>query len=459
MHLVVIGLNHTTAPVEIREKLAVPEAECGAFASRVARCEGVREAVALSTCNRTEIYAWTTSERAPSPCPLPQGEGVRDGFPPPLEGGGRGRGYLADDDILDAISDFCGVPSSSFEPYLYSRAGHKAIEHLFRVSSGLDSMVIGEAQVLGQVRNAYAAAAAAGATGPVLNPLFQQAAAVGKRARTETDIGRGAFSVGYTAVQLARSIFDPLNGRTVLIVGAGKMGELAATHLSSAGVTSVLVANRTHSRAEDLAARFEGQAVAFDELPEALRRSDIVITSTGAEEPIVTRAMVSSAMQARRGRPMFLIDVAVPRDVEAGAGDLDNVFLYDIDDLQAVVERHAGERRAEISKVDRIIEEEVGKAMEWFRTLDAVPVIAAMRDKFEEIRKSEVERLRARLPKLSDDEIEAVHQTTRSIVNRICHEPMIRIKEYAAEDDPSGRLETICEVFGICPPEDGGPDA
>lgn len=428
MHLVVIGLNHTTAPVDIRELLSIPEDDPGSFLGLLGRSDRVREAVVLSTCNRTEVYAYTISR--------------------------------ADDEIvLDAVAEYCKLPRNAFEPHIYSLAGHKAIEHLFRVASGIDSMVLGEAQVLGQVKTAYSSASEAGATGSVLNTLFQQAITVGKRARTETEIGRGAFSVGYAAVQLARSIFDPLKGRTVLIVGAGKMGELAATHLSSAGVSSVLVANRTYERGVALADRFGGSALRFEEVPSALHASDIVITSTGAGKPIISREIVSRAMHLRRGRPVFFIDVAVPRDVESTVGDLDNVFLYNIDDLQAVVAADAGERAAEIAKVESIVGEEVEEFMEWFRTLDAVPVITALREKLEEIRLGEIERLRGRLPDLSEEELEAIHQTTRSIVNKICHEPMIRIKEYAAEDDSSTRLATICEVFGICPDDekDGGP--
>ena len=426
MHLVVIGLNHTTAPVDIRERLAVPEGEPLAFLSLLRKIDRIREAVVLSTCNRTEVYAYTLSR-------------ADDGI------------------ILEAISQHSGLPRSAFEPHLYSLAGHKAIEHLFRVASGCDSMILGEAQILGQVKSAYASASGAAATGSVLNALFQQAITVGKRARTETDIGRGAFSIGYAAVLLARSIFDPLEGRKVLIVGAGKMGELTATHLSSAGVSSVLVANRTFERGVDLAERFGGRALRFEEVPAALQTSDIVITATGADKPFITRELVSHAMLQRRGRPVFFIDVAVPRDVEAGVGGLDNVFLYNIDDLQAVVADGAESRRSEIAKVDLIVAEEVEKFMEWFRTRDAVPVITALRDKFEEIRREEIEKLRAKLPGLSDEEIDAVNQATRSIVNKICHQPMIQIREYAAGEDSSSQLGTICEVFGICPAdtEDG----
>jgi len=441
-----------TAPVELRERLCMPESDPKSFLDRLRHSGRVQEAVVLSTCNRTEVYAWTavwSAEAESAELPLSDEEQSKAEAPQtPLPHSIR----KADHDIIQAIADHRDLLRESFEPHLYSLAGHKAVEHLFRVASGVDSMILGEAQVLGQVKSAYAAASEAGATGPVLNTLFQRAIAVGKRARTETDIGRGAFSVGYAAVQLARSIFDPLKGRTVLIVGAGKMGELTATHLSSAGVTSVLVANRTYERAVDLAQRFGGSALRFEEMPAALGRSDIIITSTGAGKPIITREMVSQAMHVRRGRPVFFIDVAVPRDVEPEVGALDDVFLYNIDDLEAVIAADAEERDAEIAKVEAIVREEVEKSMEWFRTLDAVPVITALREKFEEIRQSELEKLRARLPNLSEEELDAVNQTTRSIVNKICHQPMIRIKEYAA-DDASTRLDTICDAFGICPGE------
>ena len=422
MHLVVIGLNHKTAPVEIREKLSVsadalPDALAGLKA-----LGPISECLILSTCNRTEVYAYTSSR--------------------------------ADDELIVTwIGEFFGVPLEEFQLHLYSHAGHKAVEHLFQVASGIDSMVVGEAQILGQVKEAYAAASGQGVSGPVLNNLFQQAITVGKRARTETDIGRGAFSVGSVAVQLAGSIFDELNGRKVLIVGAGKMGELTTTHMVSSGASMVLVANRTYDRAVSLASQFNGRPVKFEELPTALATADIVITSTGARAPIITRGMVSSAMHARRGRPVFFIDIAVPRDIEPGVGDLDNVFVYNIDDLQAAVETDAAGRHAEVAKVDTIVQQEVEEFMRWFRTLDAVPIITALREKFEEIRAAELEKLKSRIPDLTDEEIEAINATTRSIVNKICHQPMIQIKEYATGSDSGSRLDTICEVFGICPVE------
>jgi len=422
VHLVVIGLNHKTAPVELRERLSIDASRLEEALGALVSIAAVSECVILSTCNRTEVYACTRTR--------------------------------ADDaQIVDWIGAFCGVPVDAYERHLYSWAGHKAAEHLFRVAAGIDSMVIGEAQILGQVKAAYAAAKRAHSTGSVLNSLFHHAVSVGKRVRSETAIGRGAFSVGSVAVQLAESIFEGLQGRTILVVGAGKTAELALTHLTCAGAGRVLVANRTKQKAEALAAEYSGLAVAFQDIPTALGEADIVITSTGSTEPIITRRMMAQAMSARRGRPVFLIDIAVPRDVEASVGELDSVFLYNIDDLRAVLERDTHIRRTEIEHAEAVIAQELQRFMVRYRALDAVPVITAMRDKFEEIRRAELEKLRSKLGDVSAEQFEAIEAATRSIVNKICHHPMIRIKDYAASPDPPVSLEQICELFGICPGE------
>ena len=425
MHLLVIGLNHKTAPVELREKLSIDDARLpDVLASMQARGQ-MSECLILSTCNRTEVYAYTAART--------------DG-----------------DSIVDWLGELCGVSVADLASHVYSQAGHKAAEHLFRVAAGIDSMVVGEAQILGQVKNAYSAAVGIGSTGPVLNALFQQAIVVGKRARTETEIGRGSFSVGSVAVQLAKSIFDDMKGRAVLIVGAGEMAELTITHLISSGTTTLLVTNRTYEKAVRLADQFDGKAVKFEELPRALESADVVITSTGAPDPVITRAGVASAMRARRGRPVFFIDIAVPRDVEQGVGDIDNVFVYDIDDLESAIEADTAGRRAEIAKVGALISDELDLFMTRFRTFDAVPVISAMRDKFEEIRLAEVERLVSRLRHLSAEDMEIINTTTRSIVNKICHQPMIQVKEYANGENAPAKLDMICELFGICPVDNEG---
>lgn len=422
MHLTLIGLNHRTAPVELREKLSISGEQVPEALSALRACERVSECLVLSTCNRTEVYACTPTR--------------------------------ADDELIVSwMGECCRVDPTDFRPHLYSHAGHKAAEHLFRVAAGIDSMVVGEAQILGQVKDAYDLARSCGSTGSVLNSLFQQAITAGKRARTETEIGRGAFSVGSVAVQIARSIFDDLKGRTVLVVGAGEMAELTITHLVSSGASNVVVANRTYERAADLARRFCGRAVEFEDLPKALQSADIVITSTGSREPIITRAMLSPAMHARRGRPVFLIDIAVPRDIEPAVALMDDVFVYDIDDLQGAVEVDSATRRAEVARVEKIVAEEVEQFMIRFRSLDAVPVITALREKLDSIRVQELEKLRGRLRHLSEDDMAAIDATTRSIVNKICHQPMIQMREYAAEGEAPAKLETICELFGICPVE------
>lgn len=427
MHLVVIGVNHRTSPIDVRERVSISEDRLPAILAAFKPQSRIAEALVLSTCNRTETYAYTRSR--------------------------------ADDDlVIQIVADFCRVPREAFEAHLYSHAGHKTVEHLFRVASGIDSMVIGEAQILGQVKSAYTATSGEGSTGSVLNTLFQQAITVGKRARSETEIGRGAFSVGYAAVQLAKSIFDELKGRTMLIIGAGKMGELTLAHLSSAGATSVLVTNRTYERAVDLADRFNGRPLKFEEIPSALHTADIVITSTGSSAPIITREMVSSAMHDRRGCPVFFIDMAVPRDVAPDVGTLDNVFLYNIDDLQAAVTADIQEREGEVAKIENIVAEEVQEFMKWYRTLDAVPAITALREKFEGIRQAEIDKLRKRLSHLSEEDLEAINQVTRSIVNKISHHPTVQIKEYAASDDSVTKLDTVCELFGICRSEDDAND-
>lgn len=423
MHLVVIGLNHETAPIDLREKLRIPEAGLRAALGDLIARDGIRECLVLSTCNRTEIYACTPNR-------------------------------VGDDVVRGWLAAYCGVAPAALAGHLYSYAGHKAAEHLFRVATGIDSLVTGEAQILGQVRYAYRTASDAGCTGSVLNPLFQQAIAVGKRARTETAIGSGAFSVSSVAVQLAKSIFGELTGRTVLIVGASKMGELTITNLVGSGCASVLVTNRTFDRARELAARFGGKALEYAGLVNALGVADIVITATGATEPILTRKMVAAAMHARRGRPLFLVDIAVPRDIAADVDSLDNVFVYNIDDLQQVVQADLDARRAEIAAVEAIIAEEVAAFNRWFQSLEAIPVIAALRGRFDEIREAEMAKLQVKLRHLSPEDLAAINAAARSMINKICHTPMIRIKDYAGSEDSELKLETVCDIFGICP-EDG----
>lgn len=418
MHLMVVGLSHKIAPIELREKLFVSEQQLPTVLANLKDSTAISECAILSTCNRTEVYVCAS---APD----------------------------ADTSIKTFLSRISGLLNEELTPKLYVHRGHKAAAHLFRVASGVDSMVIGEQQILGQVKTAYAIASKHGASGPVLNTLFQQAITVGKRARTETEIARGAFSIGSVAVQLARSIFEELSERTVLVIGAGKMAELAITHLVSCGVKSVLVANRTHEKAEHLASEFNGQAVRFDNLQTALVKADIVITSTGAPEPIISQNLVLSVMRARRGRPIFFIDIAVPRDIEQTVGLIDNVFAYDIDDLQKVLEVGEVARRAEIAKVEALIAEQVDEFMRWFRMRDVVPIITDLQKKYEEICDGEMKKLRRKLEHLSEDEWNAIVVAARSIVRKVMHQPLTCIKQCAESEDSSDRLSFLRELFGI----------
>ena len=420
MHLVLIGLSHKTASIDLREKLSISKAQLPNALESLMSLDEVCECVILSTCNRTEIYAYTGSR-------------------------------AADAAVVNWIGEFCGVPAEEYCPHIYSRAGHKAAEHLFRVTPGMDSLVIGETQIFGQVKAAYAEAVSAKTSGPVLNSLFQQAISVGKRVLSETGISRGSFSVGSAAARLAKLVFGDLSSSSLLIVGAGKMAELAMSHMSSFGVTKLHVTNRSFQNAVSLASRFNGQVSKFEDLASELVKADIVISSTGADNCVISKEMVSASMRARRGRPMFIIDVAVPRDVEIEVAGIDNVFLYNIDDLEAVVEANDTCRRSEIEKVELIVSDGVAEFHRWFRTLDAVPVITALKEKFERIRLAEMERLNRRLAHLPPEDVQAINAAMTSLVNKICHDPMIQIKECAAGPDSSARLEAMCEVFGLCP--------
>ncbi len=418
MHLVVIGLNHKTAPVEVREKCAVSDGNLPKALATLNACHCVVECCILSTCNRTEIYAVTNTRED-------------------------------EDALVQFMSDYHEVERASFEDKLYRHHGHKAVEHLFRVAAGIDSMMVGENQIVNQIKNAFCVAGESDVTKALMNHLFQQALYVGKRARTETDISRGAFSVGYAAVELARSIFGELEGRSILILGAGKMSELTAKHMQSSGATSIAVSNRTFSRAEELACKLGGRAVEFDRFPEEMLHSDIVITSTGAPDAIVTRGMMKKITRERRRRPIFMIDIAVPRDIDPSAGELDGVFLYDIDDLDTLVQQSISGRKKEIERVRAIVAEEVQKFNVRLRTLEAVPLIKQIRDKYDHLRDAEWARTSSKLSHLSETDQEAIKVMMQSLINKISHDSLLKIKEYASNGDGLGKLEVAREIFGI----------
>ncbi|HFC98487.1 MAG TPA: glutamyl-tRNA reductase [Thermosulfurimonas dismutans] len=396
--LLLVGLNHRTAPVEVRERFALEKK--GTHPLDILRQElpQASEAYFLSTCNRVEFLLVT--------------EEVEE----TLAG------------LKDLLARETGLSRAQFEPHLYVLRDMEAVRHLFRVAAGLDSMVLGEPQILGQVKEAYREAARRRTTGPILNRLLHRTFSVAKRVRTETGIGSYAVSVSYAAVELAKKIFGSLRGKKALLVGAGEMAELAAQHLLSAGVEKMLVANRTFSRAVELAERFRGEAYSLEELPECLLEADIVISSTGAPGYVITRETVKPLLRKRRLRPLFLIDIAVPRDIEPAVNELENVYVFDIDDLKQVVEENLGRRRKEARRADRIIEEEVLKFERWLRELEVYPTIKALREKAEEIRRREMARTLPRLRNLSPEDQEALEVMTEAIVNKLLHAPILYLK-------------------------------
>jgi glutamyl-tRNA reductase len=410
-----VGLSHKTAPVEVRERVAFTAPGLVGDALASLKAAGIEEAVLLSTCNRTELYVAGDLDPAVLRTLLHR---LHPDAPPDLV------------------------------RHLIEKRGHAAVEHLFRVTTGLESMVLGESDIARQVKDAYSAAAQAGLTGPVLNPLFHKALEAAKRARTELDLGRGAFSVGHAAAQLAEQLFGSLKGRGVLVLGAGKMSEATARHLCTAGADTVLVANRTFERAARLAEALGGRAIRYEAFPEHLTRVDIVLASTAAPRPVVTRQLVESVLAARRHRPLFLIDIAVPRDVEAAVGELDDVYLYDIDDLQAVVDAAMAERRRRAARAETVIEQEArGFVMRHRAQLSAAPLVRALRQRQQSVLDDELGRLYRRLPDLSDDQKSAIETFGQSLLNKLAHDPTRRIHVWA-EEDPE-KLETIREVFAL----------
>lgn len=414
MHILVIGTNHKVAPVEMREKVAFSE-ERLADAYRHFLANGVDEVVLLSTCNRTEVYAATSKQ-------------------------------ISEWELLALWLSFFGVSPQEFEGRFYAYRNQDAARHLFRVACGLDSMMLGETQILGQVKDAFEEAQKAGAVGTYLGELFRRAIKVGKRARTETAISKGAMSVGGAAVELAKHIFANLQTCTVLLVGAGKMGTDTAKALVQAGAKQLLVCNRTLSRAEELAAELSGQVVPFDELPKTLAKADIVIASTGAQHYILTRAMVAEAIRQRRYRPLFLIDIAVPRNIEPEVGELDNVFLFDIDDLEQVVQDYLEERRKEIPKVEALIEHELQNFATWLGERKTKPLIVHILKEAQQKAQRTLDELFAELPNLNESERQAIAVKVRALTMWILDTPLRRIKKLAHSD---GIMEAAEKLFAV----------
>jgi len=411
-----IGVNHNTAPVEVRERLALPESRLPEVCKSLCQQEGIEEGMILSTCNRVELLVRR-----------------RDGV----------------DNLRSFVCEYFHLDPAEYERYFYDYREEEAVRHIFRVTSSLDSMVVGEPQILGQVKEAYAVARAVGAINSQLDSLLTRAFAVAKRVRSETAVGSSAVSVASVAVELAKKIFGSLNGKHVYLVGAGKMSELAARHLIAHGAASIFVANRTYDRAVQLAKKFHGQAIMFEQLYDTCDKADIVITSTGAPHAIFRREHGELFLSRRRNRPMFFIDIAVPRDVDPGLNKLDGIFVYDIDDLQQAVTSHVADRRKEAERAEAIVALEVQRFQARLQTLDVVPTIVSLQDHLETIRQAEIDRVRGRLGSLSPDQELAVDALTRGIINKIMHTPISTLKTAARESEATTVIDLVRRLFNL----------
>ncbi|WP_348638007.1 glutamyl-tRNA reductase [Bacillus thuringiensis] len=419
MHILVVSVNYRTAPVEFREKLTFQAAELEQAMTTLQNQKSVLENVIVSTCNRTEIYAVVDQLHT-------------------------GRYY-----IKKFLADWFQLEIEEVAPYLTIFEQDGAIDHLFRVTCGLDSMVVGETQILGQIKDSFLEAQQVKATGTIFNELFKQVVTLAKRAHSETTIGESAMSVSYAAVELGKKIFGELTDCHVLILGAGKMGELALQNLYGSGARKVTVMNRTFTKAEVMAEKYMGYAKPLSELQCALLEADILISSTGASEYVITKEMMTKVEKMRSGRPLFMVDIAVPRDIDPAINELEGSFLYDIDDLQGVVEANRAERLKEAEKIQFMIEEEIVLFKTWLSTLGVVPLIAALRDKALAIQSETMESLERKIPNLSDRERKVISKHTKSIINQLLKDPILVAKEIAAEEGADEKLALFAKIFDL----------
>jgi glutamyl-tRNA reductase len=418
MQLAIVGLSHKTAPVEVREMLAFSTESLRLALSSLVQRENISEAMILSTCNRVEVVAEGPDERL----------------------------------IREFLCDYHHIATDAVSKHLYSFRNTDAIRHVFRVTSSLDSMMVGEPQILGQVKEAYRIATDAGTIGLHLSALMNRAFAVAKKIRSETGISQSAVSISYAAVELAKKIFGTLNGKTVMIIGASKMGELAAKHLKRAGASSVLVTNRTFERAVELAKVFQGAAVPFEHFTDHIDRADIVISSTGAPHFIINKPMAEQVIHRRKNKPVFFIDIAVPRDIEPSVNEIDNAFLYDIDDLQQVVDANLKDRLQEAHRAEEIIDHEVEAFCTKMQSREVVPTIVQLRDTLEKLRRDEIERNRRLLKDLTPEQQAAIDQITSSLVNKILHQPISELKQAAHDPEGPDTIEIIRKIFNVKSP-------
>ncbi|MDR3700003.1 MAG: glutamyl-tRNA reductase [Candidatus Sulfopaludibacter sp.] len=419
MKLLITGVSHKTAPVEVRECLAFREDALPAALENLKAREGIAEAVILSTCNRVEITVTTDDGADP--------QAIVDSF----------------------LADQKAISAGSIEPHLYRHEGREAIHHLFRVAASLDSMVVGEPQILGQLKAAYAAAKNCGALCGWLDGLLGRTFSVAKRVRSETGIGQMAVSVSYAAVELARKIFGSLNGRTIMIVGAGKMSELAARHLRRSGASHVFVTNRTHERAVEMARLFQGTPVEYTRFVSMLPEVDIVITSSGAPHYILHKDEMQRVISARRNKPMFLIDIAVPRNIEPSVNQVDNIFLYDIDDLQEVVNANLRERMKEAENAEALVADEVDRTMARLKVAEVTPTIVSLQEQLELIRTGELEKVRRKFGPFSAEQEQAIEMLTRGIINKVAHGPISELRNHAGQPEGAHVVAAIKKAFHL----------
>jgi glutamyl-tRNA reductase len=419
LHIISAGLNHHTAPVAVRERVAFAQPRLGDALHTLAGQPAVAEAAILSTCNRAELYCAS--------------------FEP----------EVARRQVLEFVADYHRLDPADIHPHMYHLQDAEAARHLFRVAGGLDSMVLGENQILAQVKNALQLAREAGTLCGTLNELFQRSLHIGKAARSDTAIARGAVSISAAAVDLARNVFGDLSRCRALVIGAGEMSAQTLKLLCDYGVQSVVVANRTYQRAVELAELHGGAAVTFDEFPQHLAQTDIIVSSSSAPHPILTVEKIKAQLGARRGRPLFIIDIAVPRDVEAAVAELPNVYLFDIDDLEQVTSKYRQERAREVVKVEALVERETDRFMHWLSARGVTPLISQLRSKTETLRESELDRWLRKAPELTAEQEEVVRQMMRSFSNKLLHAPLTQMRQLAADQPEGEQVEWLRRLFDL----------
>ena len=419
MNIVVVGLSHKTANVEVREKLAFSPTQMEKPLQALLALDGITEGIIVSTCNRVEIYI-TTRDIA----------------------GGIAR-------VKRFLADYHNFPLDILEQHIYSLHGEDAIRHVFRVASSLDSMVVGEPQILGQIKTSYGYAAEYRSSGIILNRFLHKAFSVAKRVRTETKIASSAVSVAFAAVELAKKIFNDLSDKTVMLIGAGEMCELAAKHFLNSGVRGLMVTNRTFERAEKLADEFDGKAVRFDELFDQLHKADIILSSTGAPHTIIGAGDLEAVMRRRRQKPMFFIDIAIPRDIDPGVNNVENVYLFTVDDLQEVVASNLQQRKEEANKAEEIVNEEIGQFFKWLASLEVTPTIIALRNKFDEIRRAELEKTLVGWKDIPPDGQKKLEALTNAIMNKLLHPPTALIKQAGQGGRTDLYVDAVRALYGL----------